>query len=188
MAADLVENPRIEHTFVHDLESTFYVVFWLSIRLLPNSWSPLKRALVMQEVFNPVAFSDGGSSSKKNWMANAPDEDRFSVDDNEPLSSLIDALLHLFFIRHFFPGNNDSSIVNARAILGAGYTQADLADHTKIISLFRESLEKTWPKGGDPATTQDIENLGHRCSSKRSKLCYGEDTEESSNKWHRYLW
>ena len=194
MAADLVKNPRIEHTFVHDLESAFYVVFWLSIRLLPNSWSPSKRAIVMEEVFNPLASSDGGPSSKANWMARPPRGHRFSVNDNEPLSSLIDALLHLFFIRHFCPGDDESLIVNARATLGAGYTLADLADHTKIISLFRESLKKTWPRRRDPPTPQDIENLDHRCSSKskskskskRSKSCYGEDTKENSNKRYRY--
>ncbi|KAN0114005.1 hypothetical protein V8E52_007154, partial [Russula decolorans] len=37
MAADLIKDPTISQTFVHDLESAFYVMFWLSLKYLPNS-------------------------------------------------------------------------------------------------------------------------------------------------------
>ncbi|KAN0123635.1 Protein kinase-like domain containing protein, partial [Russula decolorans] len=35
MAADLIKDPTISQTFVHDLESAFYVMFWLSLKYLP---------------------------------------------------------------------------------------------------------------------------------------------------------
>ncbi|KAH9954160.1 hypothetical protein BC827DRAFT_1158879 [Russula dissimulans] len=54
----------IHHTFVHDLESAFYIIFWLGIRLLSNSWSPNRQSLVMDDLFNNQAFSTEGSSSK----------------------------------------------------------------------------------------------------------------------------
>jgi hypothetical protein len=71
IAADLVMDPKINHTFVHDLESAFYVVLWLSIKFLPNSWSASTRRFVMSQLFNPDAFPTVGSSSKRNWMRNA---------------------------------------------------------------------------------------------------------------------
>jgi hypothetical protein len=47
MAADLIKDPTISQTFVHDLESAFYVMFWLSLKYLPNSYAPSKRGSVL---------------------------------------------------------------------------------------------------------------------------------------------
>jgi serine/threonine protein kinase len=54
MAADLISDPTISQTFVHDLESAFYVMFWLSFKYLPNSYKPSKRGLVLSTVFNLI--------------------------------------------------------------------------------------------------------------------------------------
>jgi hypothetical protein len=50
MAADLIKDPTISQTFVHDLESVFYVMFWLSLKYLPNSYAPSKRGSVCEEL------------------------------------------------------------------------------------------------------------------------------------------
>lgn len=47
MAADLIADPKIPQTFVHDLESAFYVMFWLSLKYLPSSYDPSKRDSVL---------------------------------------------------------------------------------------------------------------------------------------------
>src|SRR6266576_6541571 len=100
MAADLVKDPIINYTFVHDLESAFYIVFWLSIRLLPNSWTPHKCMLVMCNLFNPLAFSNVGASTKKNWMAKGIAEtSNFHIIGNIALTRLILSLL-FFWARH----------------------------------------------------------------------------------------
>jgi serine/threonine protein kinase len=46
MAADLISDPTISQTFVYDLESAFYVMFWLSLKYLPNSYDPSARGTV----------------------------------------------------------------------------------------------------------------------------------------------
>ena len=70
MAADILANPGIKHTPVHDLESAFYIVFWLSIslRLLRNNWSSDERGIVMHNLFNPPAFPTAGTPNKRDWM------------------------------------------------------------------------------------------------------------------------
>jgi len=101
MATDLVKDPIINHTFIHDLESAFYIIFWLSIRLLPNSWTPQKRALVMCDLFNPLAFSNVGTFTKKNWMAEGVAEtSNFHIIGNTALTGLILSLLLFFQARH----------------------------------------------------------------------------------------
>jgi hypothetical protein len=71
MAADLIIDPKTKHMFVHNLESAFYVILWLSIRLLHNNWPPNQHSFVMADLFNPSTFADVGSPSKMNWMAMA---------------------------------------------------------------------------------------------------------------------
>src|SRR6266567_6129344 len=101
MAANLVKDPIINHIFIHDLESAFYVIFWLSIRLLLNSWTSQKHALVMCNLFNPLAFSNVGTSTKKNWMAKGVAETSdFHIIDNTALTGLILLLLLFFWARH----------------------------------------------------------------------------------------
>ncbi|KAF8498954.1 hypothetical protein F5888DRAFT_1633507 [Russula emetica] len=65
MAADLIMDPTINHTFIHDLESAFYVIFWLSIKFLSNFWDPQQHANVMKELFNPSNIT----IQKVVWMA-----------------------------------------------------------------------------------------------------------------------
>jgi hypothetical protein len=205
MAADLVENPTIEHTFVHDLESAFYVVFWLSIRFLPNSWSSQQRALILDMVFNPPAFENVGASSKRDWMAAMATmvKNDFSVLGNPPLSTLISSLLSLFSTRHFSSKMNDVpptdeitfGLPSSSPFLVDTHIldqyRAKLADHTGIISMFKESLEvttMTWPMD-DSATMQTIDILDptmrYSSRSKRSKSFFGNDTEGSSTKKRR---
>jgi hypothetical protein len=94
MAADLIADPKMNHTFVHDLESAYYLVFWLSIRFLPNSWSPGDCVMAMHHLFNPVAFLDKGSSSKKDWMVSSSvkETSKFIITDNLVLTGLICSL------------------------------------------------------------------------------------------------
>jgi hypothetical protein len=113
MAADLIANPGISQTFVHDLESAFYVMFWLSLKYLPSSYRPDKRGSVLNAVFNPIPVDsllslnlllsstnlgsnlNRGNNCKVNWMANSDDVLHFKVTRNTPLSSLLLRLKNL---------------------------------------------------------------------------------------------
>jgi hypothetical protein len=94
MAADLIADRKMNHTFIHDLESAYYLVFWLSIKFLPNSWTPHDCAMVMHNLFNPVAFPDKGSSSKKDWMVSLSmtELSKFNITGNLVLTRLIRSL------------------------------------------------------------------------------------------------
>ncbi|KAI9433375.1 hypothetical protein F5148DRAFT_113471 [Russula earlei] len=182
MAADLVKDPTINHTLVHDLESTFYVVFWISIRFLRNSWTPEERGVVMNDLFNPPAFSTVGSASKRNWMSKGDTND-FKILDNRPLTGLIHSLLPFFKARYLGIGNQPTDDLNfgpPRSELPELRVNEEdiqrylrlLVDHQEVMSIFRKSLEIQWPKWPEVehAEKQKISYLGreNRFSSKRS--------------------
>lgn len=201
MAADLVEDPTIDHTFVHDLESAFYVVFWLSIRLLPNSLDPGERAHIIREVFNSPPISGKASDRKRSWVAAGPNrQNQFKVHQNRPLTGLIDSLHRVFQVRYSNESRQGPSDILNFAPSGCSLLTVDktimqehldcLGNHKGIISLFEKSLtcEIPWPEE-DPATKQDISfpsELSVSASrSKRSTPCHGKDTASLSTKRHR---
>ena len=53
MAANLIADPEISQTFVYDLKSVFYIMFWLSLRYLLNSYHPSTCGHILSNVFNP---------------------------------------------------------------------------------------------------------------------------------------
>lgn len=186
MAADLVADPSVTHTFVHDLESAFYVVFWLSIKYLSNSWSPQRRATVMHHLFNPPV-SQVGTPSKKGWMARAGNEViDFEITGNPALTGLIKTLIPLFQARHMALPNSQpateynfstrphQSLQNETAI--KGYLD-ELRDHEEVLNIFRNSLEPTWLTD-EPATKQDMPpyEISIRYKSTKSKSLAGKNS------------
>ena len=192
MAADLVRDPTIEHTFVHDLESAFYVVLWLSIRFLPNSWSSKERGTVMSVLFNP----DVDTPAKSDWMvmveAHLAD---FKVFGNPVLTKLITSLAKLFRARHMERSGQSAPDPDDD---GSGQSTPDpddelpsyvdeeklklhlslLDNHDAMISRIGRKLDTPkWPKV-EPAIKQDIiySRRAGRSSSKKSKSYLGRDT------------
>ena len=208
MAADLIANSKINHTFVHDLESAYYVVFWLSIRLLSNSWTPQKRAMVMHELFNPLAFSDEGACSKQDWMATSSPTYTmtFEVVGNPVLTGLIRSLNQHFHARHEYLANQDkaraattTTTVPSFGPLAPTPSMDEvrikdflrfLDNHEGVIGIFRDSLSLDWPKD-EPAMKQDIAHTGREglySSSKRSKSSYlGKDIRKEGSSSQKHL-
>src|SRR5712671_7487852 len=73
MAADLVRDPNITQTFEHDLESVFWVLFWIMLLYVDNKYTVPMRSSYIIQTMNPRTFRDSGSggSDKFNFMASA---------------------------------------------------------------------------------------------------------------------
>ena len=53
MVADLIQRLNIAHTFVHDLESTFWVLLWVTFAYMPNTWSDVDRSSFLRGTMSP---------------------------------------------------------------------------------------------------------------------------------------
>jgi hypothetical protein len=90
MAADLVENPSTLQTFSHDLESAFYVIFYLAGFYREASWSENERSAFLHHTLNPGPCGDTGGKTKRLFIC-SPDSE-FTVKDNLVLTKLLDEL------------------------------------------------------------------------------------------------
>ena len=191
MAADLIANPFTPQTYVHDLESAFYVMFWLSLKYLPSSYSPSKRGMILSTVFNPkpaglpysrvrssvsLSLQNDGDEVKVNWMANSNDVTQFKVTGNKPLSDLLSTLKTLLGARHV---NVEimNELLNSHFQSNTGQAQvqfkAPTVEYSDILMALDEALEEQWPNN-DSARLQKIElpmssRLGALSGSKRTK-------------------
>ena len=68
MAAELIERPKIRHTFSHDLESFFWVLMWIVVTWVPTTWNESARSIFINGVMNPKVYSNIGSTEKSTWL------------------------------------------------------------------------------------------------------------------------
>ena len=68
MSAALVKNKTAPHTFINDLESTFYVIVWLLVMYSPSSMSPGDRTSFIKSVLDPEQFEGTGGSAKADFL------------------------------------------------------------------------------------------------------------------------
>ena len=125
MAANLIADPEISQTFVHDLKSVFYIMFWLSLRYLPNSYHPLTHGHILFNVYNldppdsplslgPSSFDSHckpGTDSKVTWMVTSDNVEDFKVTGNDPLSCLLLELKQVLSSQHV-TGSTINAVIN----------------------------------------------------------------------------
>lgn len=99
MAADLVENPNIDQTFIHDIESTFFVLLWMSILYIKSNWDRNRRSSFVSSIFHPRLFGSSGGSTKIMFMC-SEQPDILDLHNNTPLTQLLRDLKELLAIRH----------------------------------------------------------------------------------------
>ena len=170
MAADLIADHKISQAPVHDLESAFYVMFWLSLKYLPSSYPPSRRGMVLKQVFNPDSpgslFNHAPSSTpqarttavKVDWMANSEDVQQFKVTGNNPLSSLLSSLKDILGVRHLSE-NRARGIFRAVGINEADWEKkmAELrtVGYPQVLDTLNAALTEQWPVD-DSAQLQEI--------------------------------
>jgi len=179
MAADLVESSDVEQTFVHDLESFFWVLFWIVLMQVKTSWNDAKRSSFLATTFSPGVSigSEGGTTggdSKKNFLLweSALKEKNFNTPNNSPLHDLLDGLHELLRVRHCDPPHvQQAQSVFAPRVLDGGPPLRDkydeeraeydrqlgwLKDHQMMLRQFAKALGSLeWP-ANDKAVFQDL--------------------------------
>ena len=102
MAADLVEDPTICQTFVHDIESAFFLLLWMSIGFIKSSWDEARRSNFINSIFQPQVYGGSGGSTKVMFMQSKGLES-LEFTTNAPLAQLLRAWQEMLRFRHVKP-------------------------------------------------------------------------------------
>lgn len=93
MAGDLVNNPKTFHTYVHDLESFFWVLIWIVLTRVKTQFNRVTRSLFINGTMNPSVCKGSGGFHKAMFLTSQmmldEEMEKFSLPGNTPLSSLL---------------------------------------------------------------------------------------------------
>jgi hypothetical protein len=103
MAADLVLKSSIPQTFVHDLESAFWVMIWVALLYLPSNWDTTDRSSFIRGTMNPPVFRGSGGFNKIHYMQSGRSLSGLRFDGNEILDQLLSNLKMALAVRHPTP-------------------------------------------------------------------------------------
>ena len=68
MAAELTVNPSILHTPEHDLESVFWVLLWVTLLYMSNTWNSSSFSSTVNDIMNPKVYSGRGGPVKQHFI------------------------------------------------------------------------------------------------------------------------
>jgi Fungal protein kinase len=91
IAAALLRYLNIQHSFVHDLESFFYVLLYLGILYLPSTWVEAQRSNFLDCIMNSRRFGERGVGGMGKWcfMHALGGMDYLAFTSNDPLTKLV---------------------------------------------------------------------------------------------------
>jgi hypothetical protein len=172
MAADLVLKSSIPQTFVHDLESAFWVMIWVALLYLPSNWDATDRLSFIRGTMNPPVFRGSGGFNKIHYMQSGRSLSGLRFDSNEILDQLLSNLKMALAVRHQdrpTPNTNnpyarprknvpevDTASSGSYATAEHNKLLASLKDHQCILELIHQHLlSPSWPES-DAAKYQPV--------------------------------
>jgi hypothetical protein len=96
MAAELVKNPRIPHSFVHDLESAYFVLLSHGIRNMNHTLPEGEAASMVHDILDSRRYGSGGGLPKFYFMNSWSSMSEYEIPSNKPFATL----LHELHIKH----------------------------------------------------------------------------------------
>ncbi|KAH9165209.1 hypothetical protein EDB89DRAFT_1911545 [Lactarius sanguifluus] len=85
MVADLIVNPKISHTFIHDIESAFFILLWMATHYVQAKMATEELSGLVNSIFNPQVFGNSGGPGKLAFMRGVEELDNLIFRDNTPL-------------------------------------------------------------------------------------------------------
>ena len=65
MAAELIQHPETPQTFIHDLESAFWVLIWVVVSYMPTNMDAGKCSNFLKDIMSPKVYNKSSSRLKK---------------------------------------------------------------------------------------------------------------------------
>ena len=102
MTVDLIKDPTICQTFIHNIESTFFLLLWMSICFVKSSWDKAHRSNFINSIFQPQVFGGSGDSTKVMFMQ-LKGLESLKFTTNAPLEILLRTWQEMLRFHHLKP-------------------------------------------------------------------------------------
>jgi hypothetical protein len=163
MAADLVESPGTRQTFVHDLESFFWVLLWIVLTQVPCNWEIGRRSRFISETMSLKVYGETGGEAKKIYLRAKENlsEGDIEIPNNTTLRELLKGFMDSVGARHCLPPSKpnpiDPAIItgqkNINDKVDSAYQEYKrgldyLKDHSLVLRQFEMALDadlRLWP-------------------------------------------
>lgn len=177
MSAQLISQQGGAHEFVDDLESSIYVLLWVTLMYSGVS-SSHQVPPFLASVLDPKCYKDTGGFAKQDFLRGRSFLEKVTFPDRPALHKLIDDLANLFMFRYKAPpsdGEREQYNVLVESCAATGNpimrsasedhichkydkAKAELASHEATIKLFDDALRSgTWPEDDDASVMQVFE-------------------------------
>jgi len=178
IAADLLDNPQTEHSFVHDLESFFYVLLYLSVLYLPTGWDEGERSDFLNTIMDIRHFGkDGKGGTGKYFFMTSTSMKRLAFTSNDPFTKLVYGFKDI--LTKWYNAKDNPSLPRFEF------------RHEHVIELFNQALSSdSWPeddtRSETPLIIPSISSIAAaQASSKRSFRCLMSGGNSSSSSKRR---
>ena len=129
MVADIIKSPGIPQTFLHDLESAFWVLLWMVLSFMKSNWDDGLCSSFLKNTMSPKVFHNTRGQDKLHFMQVATPMN-LMINNNLVLTSFLVTLKQILGVRHQRPPTMLSS-------LDPIYTLASLNKDQKKIETAR---------------------------------------------------
>lgn len=191
MAGDLVYRPGTPQTFLHDLESAFWVLLYLTLLYVETTYNPEERSSIIQQTMNPKNIKGYGGMDKINFMSNPKSLIKLRTPQNPKVTVALKFMLLVLGER--YRKQHDPGLLEASSLVSStptldnsmlhvinGSTDTVNGDrepddvYEELLNGLKKALDDPSWTGSDPAVLQPIdlpvdEERAVHSGTKRSK-------------------
>ena len=161
MAAELIVEPGVSHSFLHDLESTYFILLFHCITNMKHGLSKGAAANLFHDVLDSRHYTQDGEWQKYGFMLQKKWISKYNIPSNRPFTSLICNLHSKFKERYWqleLKEDEDESKPSLPSFIMPAECMATNFGYDVFIEIFDKQLGSSdWP-AGDKAISQRILN------------------------------
>lgn len=173
MSSALINNPATNHTFIDDLESTVYILLWMTLVYSSTDASLTQAKLFLNNVLDPHPIDGQGGHVKTDFLVARTFLTSYKFPNRPKLHGLIHDLAELISIRYIKGLSSEDQVLSDKlkslADLCPGSQEvrtvyesspenvyfkkrSKLESHNAFIDLFNEALQdpSQWPTNDAP--------------------------------------
>ena len=150
IAAELIDDPNTPHSFVHDLESAYYILLNHSVHYMEHSWTLARVSNFIKDTLDLRRYDGEGGLQKLHFIVArfGLGSNPFNIPENQPLMALLKNLYEKHMSRYQTPNLPDKRLPSF--VAHEIYMENEFR-HQVFIDMMDDALNSpSWPNNDHP--------------------------------------